>query len=131
MIVYLSFILFGFIFIILMYKKNIDKNHILKFISFYLFSIFLIFFIKLTNIIIDITLIILIAYVFKDLIANFGASLYLLTFPFIKENTFIKINDKIYKFKKIEFIRSILIDENNKIHLFPNNILLNHEVTLL
>lgn len=115
----------------LMYKKNVDKNHIIKFISFYLFSIFLIFFIKLTNIIIDITFIILISYVFKDTIANFGASLYLLTFPFIKENKMISINDKIYKFKKIEFIRSILIDENDKIHLFPNNNLLNNEVTIL
>jgi len=131
MIVYLIFILLGIDLIILIFNRDIEKQHTIKFIIFYLFSIFLIIFIRVTNVIIDVAIFVLTAYVFKDTIANLGASLYLLIFPFIKEDSIISINGNIYRFKKIEFIRSILQDENNKIHLFPNNDLLNKEVTLL
>ena len=91
----------------------------------------MIFIIRHSNIYIDVTFVVVVAYVFKDTIANIGASLYLLCFPLFNEDVKISFKDKIFTFKRIEFIRSILIDEQNKVHLFPNNTLLNEEIIIL
>lgn len=84
-----------------------------------------------SNVYIDVTVVVVLAYVFKDTIANIGATLFLLCFPIFNENAKISYKDKMFTFKKIEFIRSVLIDETGEKHLFPNNSLLNEEIIIL